>query len=198
MKDKTIFYIHGLGSGEGSRTAQAMQEAFPGYRIYAPEIPHAPTEAMIFISNMASALSPCLTVGTSLGGFYAMMLKGRDRLLINPAMYPSEDIRRGVGLGVHSFVKKRRRGETVYTIDEGYLRALSDMERYFFASPTDDSGKIYALFGKNDPLVAHCGDFMKLFGRERIRVCEASHRLSPSELRDDLCPFVKEILEGKA
>nr|WP_245399660.1 YqiA/YcfP family alpha/beta fold hydrolase [Atopomonas sediminilitoris] len=92
-----LIYLHGFNSSPQSLKVRLLADALAGLglaeRLYAPQLPHSPAQALALLEQRAAseALPPVL-IGSSLGGFYATALAQRHgwkALLINPAVRPS-------------------------------------------------------------------------------------------------------------
>lgn len=205
----TILYLHGIGSGKGSRTVTELRKEFTDATILDPELPARPAEAIRFIEDKYMCdPSIDLVIGTSLGGFYAMTLPMVKKILINPAMFADEDIRTAVGMGKHEFLKPRSDGATEYMVDEEFineLKAIRDriyrnVERHAGA---ENAGKLdhnvlndtYAMFGTGDVVVSHYDDFCRLLLPEHAFRFDGEHRLTTENIHEHLIPLVKEVLE---
>ena len=85
MKGKKVMYVHGFGSSGQSGTVGRMREVMPNATVIAPDLPVRPQEALALLRDVCEREKPDLILGTSMGGMYAEMLYGYDRILINPA-----------------------------------------------------------------------------------------------------------------
>lgn len=101
-----LIYLHGFNSSPGSHKAQVLkrylQERGLGDQYRCPALPHQPMRAIALIeAEMAKHPPESITlVGSSLGGYYATYLAERHDLraiLVNPAVYPHEDLRAYLG-----------------------------------------------------------------------------------------------------
>lgn len=92
-----LIYLHGFNSSPQSLKVRLLQEALTklghAERLYAPQLPHSPAQALALIEQrMAQESVPPVLIGSSLGGYYATALAekhGLKALLINPAVAPS-------------------------------------------------------------------------------------------------------------
>lgn len=91
----TVLVLHGFNSAPGQKSVD-LKEALEGYEIISPELPADPTEAIPYLTELVESISDLHIVGTSLGGFYSLILADalRDRddvfiYAINPAYTPS-------------------------------------------------------------------------------------------------------------
>ena len=89
---RKILHLHGIGSAGGGATASVLKKLFSDIEVISPDIPVRPLEAFAFISKLVAGNEFDFVVGTSLGGFYAMLIKGIPKFLINPAMNAPTDI----------------------------------------------------------------------------------------------------------
>ena len=198
-----ILYIHGLGSGKNSETPKRLEEAMPEAKVLHPEIPIDPTEAMRFLEdNFLNDTSIDLVVGSSLGGFYSLLLKHHRKLLANPALFADEDIEKGIGLGVQAFLSERENGAKTYVIDEAFIRGLAKVrDKIFYADPLHPGMPVpeqientWAIFARNDELLAHHDDFCHLFRPDHAFRMKGEHRVSEENMRKDIVPLIRRIL----
>ena len=98
---RKILHLHGIGSAGGGATASVLKKLFSDIEVISPDIPVRPLEAFAFISKLVAGNEFDFVIGTSLGGFYAMLIKGIPKFLINPAMNAPTDIENAIGLGEH-------------------------------------------------------------------------------------------------
>lgn len=105
---RKILHLHGIGSAGGGATASVLKKLFSDIEVISPDIPVRPLEAFAFISKLVAGNEFDFVVGTSLGGFYAMLIKGIPKFLINPAMNAPTDIETLSGLGSMIFSDQGR------------------------------------------------------------------------------------------
>ena len=198
-----ILYLHGIGSGANSRTARELRKFFLDIEIIAPELPARPKDAVKFLSDHYALEDEIdLVIGTSLGGFYALTLPMVKKLLINPALYADEDIRKALGLGSQRFLCERSDGETEYIIDEEFVSELTEIKRKIYEKDILRPDRIdhnlvnetYALFGRKDGVVGHYDDFCEVFSKENAYTFSGEHRLTIEEIETVLVPLVKKVL----
>nr|MBQ6241852.1 macro domain-containing protein [Lachnospiraceae bacterium] len=202
-----ILYIHGLGSGKNSETPKRLRNALPEAEVLSPEIPIDPAEAMRFLEqNFLNDTSIDLVVGSSLGGFYSLLLKHHKKLLANPALLADEDIKRGIGLGVQEFLSERENGAKTYVIDQAFIRGLAAIRAKIFDSdplrpgaPAPEQVKnTWAIFARSDELLAHYDDFCRLFRPDHAFRMEGEHRVSAANMQEDIVPLIRKIMEDKS
>ena len=85
MADKTIMYVHGFGSAASTNTVKVLQTLLPKAHVIAEDLPISPAETMELLHTLCDQHKPDLIIGTSMGGMYTEMLRGYDRILVNPA-----------------------------------------------------------------------------------------------------------------
>ena len=85
MSGKKIMYVHGFLSSGQSGTVKMLQDLMPNATFVAEDIPVHPEEGMEMLLKLQETEKPDLIIGTSMGGMYTEMLKGTDRILVNPA-----------------------------------------------------------------------------------------------------------------
>ena len=200
-----ILYIHGLGSGKHSETPKRLQEALPEAEVIYPEIPIDPAEAQRFIeTNYLNDTGIDLVVGSSLGGFYSLLLKHHRKLLANPALFADEDIRERIGLGEQAFQSARENGAKTYVIDETFIHGLAAIRDKIYHSDPLRPGKpeqeqidnTWAIFAHGDELLSHHDDFCRLFRPDHTFWMEGEHRVSEENMRQDIVPLIRKIMAG--
>ena len=80
MRGKKIMYIHGFGSSAQSGTVKRIKDALPNAVVIAYDMPLHPADAMALLHDVCEREKPDLIIGTSMGGMYAEMLYGIDRI----------------------------------------------------------------------------------------------------------------------
>ena len=197
-----ILYIHGLGSGKYSETPRRLREALPEAEVLSPEIPIDPAEAMRFLEDaFLNDTSIDLVMGSSLGGFYSLLLKHHKKLLANPALLADEDIEKGIGLGEQAFLSPRENGAKTYVIGEAFVRSLAMIRSKIFGADPQRPGmpdpeqveNTWAIFAKNDELLAHYDDFCRLFRPDHAFRMEGEHRVSEENMRKDIVPLIEKV-----
>jgi predicted esterase YcpF (UPF0227 family) len=143
-----LIYLHGFNSSPGSHKAQLlqryMQEHGLGDQYRCPALPDLPMHAIALVeAEIAQHPRESVTlVGSSLGGFYSTYLAERHdlrALLINPAVYPHEDLRAYLG------VQRNLHTQQQYALTEEHLRQWEKLylptirpQRYLLLVETGD------------------------------------------------------------
>ena len=192
---KNILYIHGIGSTGGGNTVTMLRKAFPNSNIDSPEIPTMPKEAFKFIRNIVKDNKYDFIIGTSLGGFYTMMISGIPKLLINPALHASTDIETAIGRGTHNYFNKRKSGEVTYTVDDVYINELKELENRYYNNWKDSEyvTETRAIFGTKDELLNHINDYKNEFNKNNMRTAEFGHRMTSEVFNSVMIPYIEEI-----
>ncbi|MBK5104382.1 MAG: esterase [Burkholderiales bacterium] len=150
-----LIYLHGFNSSPGSHKAQLlkryMQERGLGEQYCCPALP-TPGRRAIAVVEAEIARHPrgsITLVGSSLGGFYSSYLAERHDLravLINPAVYPHEDLRAYLG------VQRNLHTQQQYELTEEHLRQWQQLylstvraQRYLLLVETGDEVLDYRL-----------------------------------------------------
>ncbi len=143
-----LIYLHGFNSSPGSHKAQLLkrylEERGLGGHYCCPALPVAGMRAIDMVeAEIARQVRGAVTlVGSSLGGFYATYLAERHDLravLINPAVYPHEDLRAYLGTQRNLYTQQQ------YELTEEHLRQWRKIylptvrpERYLLLLETGD------------------------------------------------------------
>ena len=61
-------------------------------------------------------------MGSSLGGFYTLVLSSHvKKLIVNPAVYPGRYIKEYIGLGEQEYFCERDNGDKSFMIDDDFI-----------------------------------------------------------------------------
>ena len=193
---KRILYLHGIGSTGGGNTVNSIKEAFPDIIVDSPELPTMPKDAFEYISNIVNKNRYDIVIGTSLGGFYAMMISGVKKILVNPAMFASEDIPKAVGFGTHPYLRERISGEKTYTVDETYVKELTRLQNRFFSERFDNEYifETIAIFGTEDTLFSHINDYDALYMSHNMFIAKFGHRMDLETFNSTLKPMIDSLI----
>ena len=141
-------------------------------------------------------------VGSSLGGFYSLLLKHHKKLLANPALFADEDIEKGIGLGEQEFLSPREDGAKTYVIDKAFIQGLAKIrDKIFHADPlhpgmpvSEQVENTWAIFALSDELLSHHDDFCHLFRPDHAFRMKEEHRVSEENMQKDIVPLIQRIL----
>ena len=92
-KKQQVVYLHGLQSSGQSTTAQRLRRTLPKHEVISPDLVVQPDVALSQLRKLATTLRPdAIIVGTSMGGFFAQLFRGFNRILINPSFHVSRKL----------------------------------------------------------------------------------------------------------
>ena len=192
FKGEKILYVHGFASSGASNTVTLLSDMLPEAKIIAPDLPIHPEEAMNLLRTICKNESPALIVGTSMGGMYAEMLHGINRILVNPAFEIAETMRTNIGLGKQTFLNPRKDGIQSFMLTKGLQSEYKEVAQHCFETSTDeDKELVYGLFGREDPIV-HTYDIFKQHYPQAIYF-KGEHRLNDHVVLHSLMPVIQWI-----
>lgn len=146
-----IIYIHGFRSSGKARKAQETKEYFKNTKVFTPDLPVSPRLAFFRLCDIIREAGgkPNL-IGSSLGGFYAMLLNakyGLKAVLINPAIKPYEVLKPYIGEQTNYHTGEK------FEWKEEYINELLDLNNKFFKYINQK--KLFLLLAKDDELLNH-------------------------------------------
>lgn len=191
MSGKKILYVHGFASSGASGSVRTLRLLIPQAEIIAPDLPVEPEEAMGLLKGIVEAERPDLVIGTSMGGMYAEMLYGPDRILVNPAFHLADTLLKNNGLGRKEFRNPRKDGETTFLVTKSLVDHFREVSSHCFERASEDTGKVFGLFGVHDTLV----DTFDLFSEhypQAVRF-DGAHYLNDAAILHAVLPVVQWI-----
>lgn len=193
MKGKKILYVHGFSSSGQSGTVVKIREMLPGATVVAPDLPLHPAEAMDLLHNICDTENPDLIIGTSMGGMYAEMLYGYDRILVNPAFQMGDTMLKHGMLGKNTFLNPRQDGVQGFIVTKALVEEYKEITAKCFAGVTEEENRdrVYGLFGDEDPVV-HTRDLFSQHYRNAISF-HGEHRMNDKILLHSVLPVVQWI-----
>lgn len=193
MKGKKILYVHGFSSSGQSGTVVKIREMLPGATVVAPDLPLHPAEAMDLLHHTCETENPDLIIGTSMGGMYAEMLYGYDRILVNPAFQMGDTMLKHGMLGKNTFLNPRQDGVQEFIVTKALVEEYKEITAKCFAGVTDEESRdrVYGLFGDADPVV-HTRDLFSQHYRNAISF-HGEHRMNDKILLHSVLPVVQWI-----
>lgn len=193
MKGKKILYVHGFSSSGQSGTVVKIREMLPGATVVAPDLPLHPAEAMDLLHHTCETENPDLIIGTSMGGMYAEMLYGYDRILVNPAFQMGDTMLKHGMLGKNTFLNPRQDGVQEFIVTKALVEEYKEITAKCFAGITDEESRdrVYGLFGDEDPVV-HTRDLFSQHYRNAISF-HGEHRMNDKILLHSVLPVVQWI-----
>jgi len=193
MSGKTVLYVHGFGSSGQSGTVGRLRQVLPNARVVAPDLPVRPEEALGLLEKTCEQEKPALVIGTSMGGMYAEMLYGYDRILTNPAFGIADTMQSHGLTGKQQFFSPRQDGVQEFYVDKTLVKEYRLVAERNFAHAADEGeqGHVYGLFGDEDPLVHTYDTFCRHY-------CQAisfhgGHRLDDRSFMHSVLPVIRWI-----
>lgn len=205
MSGKKILYLHGFASSGQNGTVKTMGTLLPSAEIIAPDIPVEPVEAMDMLKKLCEAEKPDLIIGASMGAMYAEMLRGYDRILVNPAFKLADTILKNNGLGRQEFHNPRRDGQTSFLVNKGLIEAFREVSSHnfeglepdssdpvFFGKVNEEKQRVYGMFGIHDTLVTGTFELFSTYYPNAIRF-NGEHYLDDSVFLHSVMPVIERI-----
>ena len=154
MKGKKILYVHGFGSSGQSGTVTRIREVLPSATVIAPDLPLAPQEALTLLYNICEQEKPDLIIGTSMGGMYTEMLRGYDRILVNPALRMGDTMKEHGMIGAQHFSNPRQDGVQDFIVTKAMVKDYKEMTEHCFEGINEEEQhRVWGLFGDEDTTV---------------------------------------------
>lgn len=191
MVGKKIMYVHGFASSAQSGTVTRLRTLFPEATVVAEDIPLHPEEGFRMLQEMAQREQPDLIIGTSMGGMYAEMLYGFDRILINPAFQIADTMGAHGLTGKQTFQNPRKDGVQEFIVTKAMVKEYHDMQEHCFARCDEDRQRVWGLFGDEDPLVHTYPLFMEHY--EQGIWFHGEHRTNDHVFMNSVVPVVRWI-----
>ena len=149
--DKKVLYVHGFASSGQSGTVTRIREVLPNAIVIAPDLPIEPEAAMALLHDICISEQPDLIIGTSMGGMYAEMLYGHDRILVNPALRMGDTMKEHGMIGAQHFSNPRQDGVQDFIVTKALVKEYKDMTEQCFAGISDEEQQhVWGLFGDED------------------------------------------------
>ena len=197
-----IIYIHGLGGAKNtSQTYIELNKVFgKEHIVLAPEVPHNPLEASMWIKDYLNKEKPDILLASSMGGFILLSsLYDCKMIVINPAIGGFDDMINAFGMGYQGeFDLGRSNGELKFTLDNKYYDDLKVVTNTYHNKLLNNEIKrkypIYGIFSFEDEFFHHSKEFKKYYG-DNYKMIHDSHSISINSINEYVVPIVKELLE---
>ena len=192
FKGKKVLYVHGFGSSGQSGTVTRIREVLPEAIIIAPDLPIRPEEAMALLQEVCQKEQPDLIIGTSMGGMYAEMLTGYDRILVNPALQMGDTMKDHGMIGAQHFSNPRQDGVQDFMVTKALVKEYKEMTEQCFLGITDEEQKrVWGLFGDEDTTV-NTFDLFREHYPTAIRF-HGVHRMNDQSFMHSVVPVIRWI-----
>lgn len=160
---RKILYLHGFASSGQNGAVKTMRLLLPGATVLAPDLPVEPDEVLPMVYELLEREKPELVIGTSMGGMFAEMLYGYDRIIVNPALHLADTLLKNNGLGRQDFHSPRADGATSFFVTKGMLERFREISSHCFEglaeAGVDEQEHVYGMFGTRDSMVDCFGEF---------------------------------------
>mgnify|MGYP001013917268 FL=1 len=192
MEGKKIMYVHGFGSSGQSGTVTLLRTLMPAATVIAPDLPLHPAEALALLRQTCDAEKPDLIIGTSMGGMYAEMLRGTDRILINPAFEMGDTMVKHNMVGKQTFQSPRTDGIQDFIVTKALVNEYKEITTLLFDGIDEaEQQRVIGLFGDEDTSV----DTFDLFAQHYPTAIHfhGGHRLTDKVAMHYLMPLIRQI-----
>ena len=190
FKGKKIMYVHGFASSGQSGTVTRIREVFPNATVIAPDLPIRPQEAMDLLRQVCETEKPDLIIGTSMGGMYAEMLYGYDRILVNPALQMGDTMKDHGMIGAQHFQNPRQDGVQDFIVTKALVKEYKEMTEQCFSGVTsEERGRVWGLFGDEDTTV-NTYDLFRSQYPTAIRF-HGEHRMNDKSFMHSVVPVIR-------
>ena len=189
---KKVLYVHGFASSGQSGTVSRIRQVLPNATVIAPDVPIHPEEAIGLLTTLCQEEQPDLIIGTSMGGMYAEMLRGHDRILVNPALQMGETLKEHGMTGTQHFQNPRQDGAQEFIVTKALVKEYKDMTEHCFEGLTPaDQQRVVGLFGDEDTTV-HTYDLFHDHYPTAIRF-HGEHRMNDHSFMHSVVPVIRWI-----
>ena len=190
FRGKKIMYVHGFASSGQSGTVTRIREVFPNATVIAPDLPIRPQDAMDLLRQVCETEKPDLIIGTSMGGMYAEMLYGYDRILVNPALQMGDTMKDHGMIGAQHFQNPRQDGVQDFIVTKALVKEYTEMTEQCFSGVTsEERGHVWGLFGDEDTTV-NTYDLFRSQYPTAIRF-HGEHRMNDKSFMHSVVPVIR-------
>jgi hypothetical protein len=188
-----ILYIHGWLSSGDSNTSKMLKNTFKDYKILCPDVPVDPLVALKYLQNIINKELPEIIIASSMGAFYANLLRGPLKILINPA-FNIIDI---VSTGEYSFFNKRIDNIQSFTFTEKNYTDLKQLQlNQFDKLSWEDKKSTYVIIGSNDTVVTNITTLCKrIYTSDNVITANFGHRINSTVVDNFIKPIVDDRIK---
>lgn len=192
LSGKKILYVHGFASSGQSGTVTLLRTLLPSATVVAPDLPIHPEEAMALLHSVCEEEQPDVIIGSSMGGMMTEMLRGYDRVLVNPAFEMGDTMSKHGMVGKLTFQNPRRDGIQEMVITKAIQKEYRDLTQQCFADVTpEEDARVFGLFGDADPVVHTRPLFLQHY--TQAITFHGEHRLIDKVVHHSLVPVLRWI-----
>ncbi|MFR9543084.1 MAG: YqiA/YcfP family alpha/beta fold hydrolase [Rikenellaceae bacterium] len=174
---KKILYIHGLKRGDSnaeSRTATTLRNALDShtYSVVAPTFSSNGKEALTLVRRIICDEQIDIVVGSSLGGFVALCLRGVPKIVINPC--------------VRADVELAKLGRS--DIASSYTNLIDNL---WAGINQEEQERTIGVFSDNDELFSYREEFLRHY--PQVVDIEDGHRISQQNIYSAVKPMIEKF-----
>ena len=178
-----ILYIHGYGSDANSTTGQEIRKNLPkNFKVFTHSFSNSyhlfktMTDNIGQAGKLIKAYNIDLVVASSMGAFIAMGCEDIPKILINPCMLPSEQLKMRIAPTItKTELDKYREYETLLVANDNNRR------------------QTYGFFSTNDELFSYKTLFKSIYSEDNVYIMNDQHRISAISIKNELTPLIKRI-----
>ena len=109
---------------------------------------------MTLLRQVCEKEQPDLIIGTSMGGMYTEMLRGYDRIMVNPALEMGDTMKEHGMMGAQHFSNPRLDGIQDFIVTKTLVKAYKEMTEHCFEGlDNEEQQRVWGLFGDADTTV---------------------------------------------
>lgn len=173
---QTLIYAHGFRSSSKSRKATQLREYLrthqPDVRFLAPDLGFRPALAIAQLESACHGIAPAhlTVVGSSLGGFYAVVLAERlgcRAALLNPSIRPFETLSKHLGEQTNLYTGEK------FTFNESHVTELMTL----FVPAITRRQRYLLMVEMGDELLDHRRTIEYFEGARQIVIAGGDHEL---------------------
>jgi predicted esterase YcpF (UPF0227 family) len=181
-----VLYIHGFASsGKATKAKLTFKYFHNKYKVLTPSLSVEPYRAFQELEKFVQKYRALNIIGSSLGGFYALLLSGKYNLkavLINPALSPHLQLKEYTGVNTNYST-----GEKFYW-KKSYLSQLKVLkQKYFYLYKPEN---IILLLSTDDNLIDYRKTMKTLTSDTIVIVNNSGHEFSRY---NEVLPLVEKI-----
>ena len=186
LRKLRILFIHGYNSSSLGFTANELRlQLGEKAVVFAPSFSNEIERFDNIVANIKQAQTVVdyegidLVIGSSMGAFTALRVKGTPRIIINPCMRPSEQFDR-------IFLTNTTTEDIAKYVDLEQNLAPTKLEQE----------QTWALFADDDELFSYKTEFQSRFGITNCLQVPGGHRNNSQRVKDHIIPLIETLLEN--
>lgn len=179
-----VLYIHGYGSDANSSTGQEIRKNLPEtFKVFTHSFSNdyhvfkSMSDNIDKARKLTKAHQIDMIVASSMGAFIAMGCSNIPKILINPCMLPSEQL-------------KLRIAPTITEIELDKYREYESL----LTAGESERMHTYGLFATNDELFSYKAHFKSRYSADNVYIMNDQHRISANSIQNEVVPLIKRIV----